>query len=97
MIEGLKQYLNIATFANTTSEKHAIGIGGFVGFAGGLAGGKDAAWMFVILAAIAIGGREVDIGHLKDVKNEPAYALVASVVVFLVTVFVIIPRLPGGI
>lgn len=97
MIEKLIQYLDLRTFADTPREKHAIGIGAFVGFAVALVGGKDAAWMFVMLAAIAIGGREVNVGHLEDVKNEPAYALAAALVMFLVTVFVVMPRLPGGI
>lgn len=85
------------SFADKRSEKHAIGIGASVGFIVGLRGGKDSAWMFIILASIALGAKEVNVGHLEDVQDEPGYALVSSVVMFIITVFVINPRLRGGV
>ena len=84
-------------FLSSRAEWHSLGIGLSVGFITALSGGKDAAWLFIVLAGIAFGTAEVNIGHLKHVKREPYYALVGSVSAFLFTAFLIIPRLPGGI
>ncbi|WP_143421026.1 hypothetical protein [Halorubrum halodurans] len=82
---------------SSRAEWHAFAIGLSVGFTTALTGGKDAAWLFIILAGIAFGTAEVEVGHLKHVQKEPYYALVASMVGFLLTAFVIIPRLPAGV
>ena len=82
---------------SSRAEWHSILIGISVGFITALSGGKDAAWMLIILAGIALGTKEVDIGHLKHIKQEPMYALVGAVIAFLLTAFAIIPHLPGGI
>jgi uncharacterized membrane protein YjjP (DUF1212 family) len=82
---------------SSRAEWHAFLIGISIGFISALSGGKDAAWMLIILAGIALGTKEVDIGHLKHIKQEPMYALVGAVISFLLTAFAVIPHLPGGI
>jgi uncharacterized membrane protein YjjP (DUF1212 family) len=82
---------------SSRKEWHSFLIGISVGFITALSGGKDAAWMLIILAGIALGSKEVNIGHLKHIKREPVYALVGAVIAFLLTAFAIIPHLPGGI
>jgi len=82
---------------SSRKEWHSFLIGVSIGFISALTGGKDAAWMFIILAGIALGGKKVNVGHLKHIKHEPMYALFGSVIAFLTTAFIIIPHLPGGI
>jgi uncharacterized membrane protein YjjP (DUF1212 family) len=82
---------------SSRKEWHSFLIGISIGFISALSGGKDAAWMLIILAGIALGSKEVNIGHLKHIKREPMYALVGAVIAFLLTAFAIIPHLPGGI
>lgn len=79
------------------SEKHSAGIGISIGFIIALLGYKDAAGLFMIFAAIALGMRQVNVKQLKDVKNEPVYALFYAMVGFLITAFYIVPRLPNGV
>lgn len=81
---------------SSRAEWHAFGIGLSVGFIVALSGGKDAAWLFIALAGIALGTTKVDVGQLKHVRKEPYYALVSSVFAFLLSVFVVLPNLPGG-
>lgn len=87
----------MGTIANRLDEQHAIIIGSFVGLATGLAGGKDAAWLLIILATIGLGRRKARVGHLQDVQNEPVYAFGSAMGMFLVTVFIINPLLRGGV
>jgi hypothetical protein len=82
---------------SSRAEWHSVGIGLAVGFIVALTGGKDAAWLFIMLSGIAFGSAKVNISHLKHVQKEPYYALVGSVISFLLTAFVVIPHLPGGI
>jgi len=82
---------------SSRAEWHSFLIGISIGFISALSGGKDAAWMLIILAGIALGFKEVNIGHLKHIKKEPMYALVGAVISFLLTAFAVIPHLPGGI
>lgn len=84
-------------FLSSWAEWHSFGIGLSVGFIVALTGGKDAAWLFIVLSGIAFGTAEVNIGHLEHVQKEPYYALVASMIGFLLTAFVVIPRLPAAI
>jgi len=79
------------------AEWHSFLIGLAVGFITALVGGKDAAWTFIILSTIAFGGKKVNVGQLKHISNEPLYALGGSVLGFVITVFVIIPTLSGGL
>ena len=81
---------------SSRAEWHAFGIGVAIGFIVAAVGGPSAADLFLVFASIAFGLHEVDVGHLKHVQMEPYYALVASVVSFLLTVFVVLPRIPGG-
>lgn len=83
-------------FLSSKSEKHAM-LGLAIGFITALAGGKDAAWMLIVFGGIALGEREVSVGQLEDVQKEPGYALVSATLAFLITAFIIVPRLPGGI
>jgi hypothetical protein len=82
---------------SSRAEWHSLLVGASVGVITALAGGKDAAWLFIILAGIAVGGKEANVGHLEHVSREPVYALVAAVGAFLLTTFVLVPRLPGGV
>lgn len=82
---------------SSRAEWHSFGIGLSVGFIVALTGGKDAAWLFIILSGIAFGTAEVNVSHLKHVQKEPYYALVASVIGFLLTAFVVMPRLPAAL
>jgi len=75
-------------------EWHGAGIGAFCGLLVGLNGAKDGAWIMVLLAGLAFGTRKAQVGQLEDVNKEPAYALGAATLMFLVTVFVILPRIP---
>ena len=84
-------------FLSSRAEWHSFGIGLSVGFTVALTGGKDAAWLFLILSGIALGAAEVNVGQLKHVQKEPYYALVGSVIGFLLTAFVVIPYLPAPI
>lgn len=84
-------------FLSSRAEWHSLGIGLAVGFITALNGGKDAAWLFIVLSGITFGTAEVNIGQLKHVQKEPYYALVSSLLMFLVTAFVIVPNLPGGV
>ena len=84
-------------FLSSRAEWHSFGIGLSVGFITAITGGKDAAWLFIILAGIAFGTAEVNVGHLKHVQKEPYYALVASMIGFLLTAFVVVPALPAGV
>lgn len=79
---------------SSRAEWHAFLIGISIGFIAALSGGKDAAWMLGVIAAIALGVKKVNVGHLKHIQKEPMYALVAAVVSFLLSVFVVIPRIP---
>ena len=78
---------------SSRAEWHAFGIGLSVGLIVAVVGGKEAAELFVVFAGIALGIAEVDVGQLKHVQKEPYYALVASMISFLLTVFLIVPRL----
>jgi hypothetical protein len=82
---------------SSRSEWHSLGIGASVGFIVAFVGGKDAAWLFIILSGVAFGSSETDIKQLQHIKREPYYALVASVVMFLLSAFLIIPRIPSGV
>lgn len=82
---------------SSRAEWHALLIGSSIGFIISLVGGKDAAWLFIILSGIALGTKKVEVGHLNHVSKEPVYALVAAVASFLIGAFLIIPNLPGGI
>jgi hypothetical protein len=82
---------------SSRAEWHSFGLGLAVGFIVSLTGGKDAAWLFIILTGIAFGTAKANIKQLKHIKREPYYALVASVIGFLLTAFVVIPYLPRGI
>jgi len=101
----LRDFLGIGTEQETfrdgplssLAEWHALLIGISVGLIIAIVGGKDAAWLFIILTTIAVGGREVNVGHLKDVKNEPVYALVGAVSSFLVGTLYVVPRLSHGL
>jgi len=84
-------------FLSSNSEKHAAVIGLFVGMTMGLVGGRDAAWLFLVLAGIGLGTRQSDVGHLEDVSKEPAYAFGAAMLSFLTTVFLLVPHLQGGV
>lgn len=79
---------------SSRAEWHSLLIGFAVGFITAIVGGKDAAWLFIILSTIAFGGKEVNVGQLEHVSDEPLYALSGSVVGFVVTVFLIIPYAP---
>lgn len=79
---------------SSRAEWHALLIGLAVGFITAIVGGKDAAWLFIILSTIAFGGKEVNVGQLEHVSDEPLYALGGSVIGFLVTVFLIVPYAP---
>jgi len=79
---------------SSRAEWHAFLIGISIGFIAALSGGKDSAWMLIALAGIALGIKEVNIGHLKHIQKEPMYALIAAVFSFLASVFVVIPRIP---
>ncbi|TQQ81839.1 hypothetical protein [Halonotius roseus] len=81
-------------FLSSRAEWHSLGIGLSIGFIVALAGGKEAAWLFVVLAGIALGVSKVSVGQLKHVQKEPYYALVASVASFLLTAFLVIPNIP---
>lgn len=76
---------------SSRSEWHSLGIGASVGFIVAFVGGKDAAWLFIILSGVAFGSSKTNIKQLQHVKREPFYALVASVLMFLLSVFVILP------
>lgn len=76
---------------SSRSEWHSLGIGASVGFIVAFVGGKDAAWLFIILSGIAFGSSRTNVKQLQHVKREPFYALVASVLMFLLSVFVILP------
>jgi len=82
---------------SSRAEWHSVLIGLAVGAIIALTGGKDAAWLFIVLATVALGGKKVNVGHLQHVSDEPMYALVAAVVSFLVTASVIIPHLPSAV
>lgn len=82
---------------SSRAEWHSFGLGLAVGFIVALTGGKDAAWLFIILTGLAFGTAKANIQQLKHIKREPYYALVASVLGFLLTAFVVIPHLPRGI
>lgn len=82
---------------SSRKEWHSLSVGSFVGLVAGLNGGKDGAWIMVLLAGVALGAQKIDVGHLADVRREPAYALSAAVIGFLVTVFIIIPNLPAAV
>jgi len=82
---------------SSRAEWHSFGLGAAVGFITALTGGKDAAWLFIILTGLAFGSAKANIKQLKHIKREPYYALVASVLGFLLTAFLIIPHLPQGI
>jgi len=82
---------------SSRAEWHSLLIGASVGFIVALVGGKDAAWLFVIFSGIALGTKEVEVGHLEHVSKEPVYALASSVAMFLLSSFLIIPNLSGGI
>jgi len=84
-------------FLSTKGEKHAIGIGIGVGATVSLVGGKDASWLLLGLANVAIGAREVSVGQLKDVQKEPAYAFFGAMIGFLVMEFIVKPRMGGGV
>jgi hypothetical protein len=79
------------------AEFQSLILGATVGFVTALSGGKDAAWMFIILTGVALGGKKVDVGVLENVQKEPLYALTTSVLAFIITAFLIVPRLPGGL
>ena len=81
-------------FLSSRAEWHSFGIGLSVGFIVAFTGGKDAAWLFLVLAGIALGVAETNVGQLKHVQSEPYYALVASVLAFLLSTFLIIPNIP---
>lgn len=72
-------------FLSSRSEWHSIGIGICTGIIAAISGGEDGAWMLIILTGIALGVREVDVGHLKDVQDEPAYALAGCIVAYLLS------------
>jgi hypothetical protein len=76
---------------SSRSEWHSLGIGASVGFIVAFVGGKDAAWLFIILSGVAFGSSKTNVKQLQHVKREPFYALVASVLMFLLSVFVILP------
>lgn len=82
---------------SSQAEWHSFGIGLAVGFIVALTGGKDAAWLFIILTGIAFGTAEVNISQLQHIKKEPYYALVSSVIGFLITAFIIVPHIPQGV
>lgn len=84
-------------FLSSRAEWHSFGIGLAVGFIVALTGGKDAAWLFIILTGIAFGTAEVNISQLQHIKKEPYYALVASIIGFLTTAFLIVPHIPQGV
>lgn len=81
---------------SSRAEWHSLLVGAAVGAIIALTGGKDAAWLFIILSTVAFGSQKLEVGHLKHVRREPVYALVAAVVSFLFTAFVVVPRLPPG-
>jgi len=78
---------------SSRAEWHALGIGGSVGFITAYSGGREAAWLFMALAAIAFGVRKAETKHLQHVQSEPYYALVASVIVYLLSVYIILPSI----
>jgi len=82
---------------SSRAEWHSFGLGLTVGFIVALTGGKDAAWLFIILTGLAFGTAKANIKQLQHIKREPYYALVASVLGFLATAFVVIPYLPRGV
>lgn len=82
---------------SSRAEWHSLSLGLAVGVIVAVVGGKDAAWLFIILSTIAFGGKKVNVGQLQHVRNEPIYALVGAVVSFLISVFVVVPNLPGGV
>jgi hypothetical protein len=101
----LRDYLGLGRESETPrygilssrAEWHAFLVGITVGIIVAIVGGKDAAWLFIILTSIAIGGREVNVGHLRHVKNEPVYALVGAVSSFLVGTLYVVPQLSHGV
>lgn len=96
----MKKWLGIGKEENTPrnsvlsslAEWHSFLIGVSVGFTTAFVGGKDAAWLFIILSTIAFGGKKVNVGQLEHVSDEPVYALIGAVLMFILTVFVIIPH-----
>lgn len=65
---------------STFAEWHAIGIGLGVGIAVGLTGKPE---LMGVLAAYALGVEEAGGGQLADLAKEPAYALAAASVGYL--------------
>mgnify|MGYP006896952177 CR=1 FL=1 len=82
---------------SSRAEWSALLIGCTVGVITAIAGGKDAAWLFIILATIAFGGKKVNVGQLQHISDEPLYALVGAVMSFLLTALAVIPHLTNGI
>ena len=99
----LRKWLGLGEERNTPrygllssyAEWHSLLIGLSVGFIIAFVGGKDAAWLFIVLSTIAFGGRKVNVGQLQDVSKEPLYALCSAVLMYLLSVFVIIPQIPN--
>jgi hypothetical protein len=78
-------------------EWHSLLIGLGVGFVAALNSPKDSAWLLLLLVGFAYGARKVDVGALRHIRKEPQYALTAALISFLITAFVIVPRLPSGL
>jgi hypothetical protein len=95
--DGAEQETPRNGILSSRAEWHSLGIGMAVGFVTALSGGKDAAWLFIILSSVAFGSQKSQVGQLQHVKKEPYYALTTAVMAFLLTAFVIVPRLPGGL
>lgn len=102
---NIQEYLGSGTEEETsrdgllssTAEWHALVLGFAVGFMVALTGGKDAAWLFIIFSGVAFGSKQTNIEALQNLKREPIYGLLASVLGFLITAFLIVPQLPSGI
>jgi|APHM01.1.fsa_nt_gi hypothetical protein len=84
-------------FLSSRSEWHAVAIGAGVGFVSALNTGKDGAWLLLILAGLALGARQLDIGPLGGLSREPHYGLAAAVIAFLLTSFFVVPMLPRAV
>jgi hypothetical protein len=78
-------------------EWHSLLIGAGVGFVSALNTGKDGAWLLLLLTGFAYGAKKIDIGPLADLRREPQYALIAAVLAFLATSFLVVPYLPEAI
>lgn len=71
---------------STTKEWHSAGVGAGAGLAAGLTGST---WPLIAVAGFALGrlgDPRPEVGHLRDVAAEPAYALGMASVFYLLAI-----------